>query len=199
MDYYETASKDGYIQAYEHHLDQIRLAKLQKIKPHGRLLDVGCAFGFFLKKAKERGYETMGVEISKEASQYGIEKFGLKVINSSLDKVNLPPEYFEIITLWHFIEHLDDPFGALVLLKKCLQKDGILVVEVPNEFNSLFMRLRGIKYWRKEPITSPPRHLFYLTPATLKCLLQKSGYRVIKVETENFSNEKFWSKRGYAN
>jgi len=196
--YYETAAEGGYIQAYDHRLDWIRLNKLQKIKRYGKLLDVGCAFGFFLEKARARGYETMGVEVSKEASQYAVEKLGLKVINAPFDKAAaLPLDYFDIITLWHVIEHLDNPFETLVLLKKYLKKDGILVIEVPNEFNSLFMRLRRIKFTKREPVTPPPKHLYWFTPKTLASIVTKSGYHILKIETEELANTRFWEKRFY--
>ena len=90
-----------------------RLACIERYKSKGRLLDIGCAFGDFLTLASQNGWECYGVELSSFAARIGKEDFGLNIVTGPLEEVNLPNEYFDVITLFETIEHLTSPASTL--------------------------------------------------------------------------------------
>lgn len=156
-----------------------RLALLRPYKSNGRILDVGCATGFFLAGAREDGWMPYGVEISTYAIEYGKRELGLENLSTSLS--GLPEEFFDAITLWETIEHLDDPLGCLHQVYPLLRPGGVLAVSTPN-LDSLCYRLIGEKWW---PIM-PFEHLYYFNLKTLRKMLWKVGFRVRTVKFENF-------------
>ena len=96
------------------------------------LLDIGCGYGYFLAACREKGYEVQGLDISDWAVRYATEKLRLPVAVGDLGNHALFQKEFDVITMWHFLEHTPDPHGALRSAKAWLKKDGLLVVEVPN-------------------------------------------------------------------
>src|SRR5260221_6475924 len=98
----------------------------------GSLLDVGCAAGFFMAEAKQRGWTPVGVEISPHTAQYAREHFGLVVHQSDLLSLDLPPNSFDVVSLWEVIEHLPAPRPILQRAGELLKPDGILCLSTPN-------------------------------------------------------------------
>lgn len=156
-----------------------RLAPLRPYKREGRILDVGCATGFFLAGAREDGWTPYGVEISTYAVEYARRELGLDNITTSIG--DFPEGYFDAITLWETMEHLDDPLGYLERVYPLLRRGGVLAVSTPN-LDSLCFWLIGGKWW---PIM-PFEHLYYFTPKTMKKMLARAGFEAKVVKFENF-------------
>ena len=179
---------------YSHmYLANRRLDLLEKSCEKGKLLDVGCAHGFFLSAARERGWEVYGVEISKLASDYAREKYGLNVINKSLEDTHFPNKFFDVVTMWDVLEHLGDPPAVMVEVKRILRKDGFVFLQVPNfsGFQSRLMRGR----WKD---IKPPYHLWYFTPKTLSQLVNSKGFSIVRIGggKSPVSLKRFLSKHG---
>lgn len=175
------------------HLANRRLDLLEKFCKKGKLLDVGCAYGFFLLAARERGWEVYGVEISKVASDYARERYGLNVINKRLEDAHFPHNFFDVVTMWDVLEHFDDPAAVMTEVKRILRKDGFVFLQVPN-FSSLQSKLmRG--RWKD---IKPHYHLWYFTLKTLSQLLNSKGFSVVKVQggKSPVSLKRFLSKHG---
>lgn len=154
-----------------------KLRIIQKDLPaSGRVLDVGCAAGFFLKVMRELGYKTHGVDISTYASNYARKILKLDVIEGELTDAFFPNDFFDIITMWDIIEHLPNPLETLAECNRIMKKGGFLVVETLNT-NSLMARILR-QTW---PLFEPPYHLFYFNRKTLKLILEMSGFRIIRV------------------
>ncbi len=149
--------------------------KLQQNK--GKLLDIGSAWGYFLKTAKEDGWDTHGVELSRVITQYSQERFNLKVFNGKLSEARFPSGHFDAVTLWHVLEHIPDPISELAEIKRILKKDGLLAIEVPSERILKDDLIQG-----KFGPENPPWHLIYYNAATLRLLLKKAGFQVIKLK-----------------
>jgi SAM-dependent methyltransferase len=152
------------------------LAELERLTPGRRLLDVGCAAGFFLEKARSRGWSVHGLELSAYASAYGRERLGLPVENASIlsPPTNLPP--FDAVTLWDVIEHLDEPGQALAQIRRLLQPHGILALST-GDYGCWLRRLTG-RRWR---LFDDPTHNFFFDVSTLRRLLTQEGFTVLRV------------------
>jgi SAM-dependent methyltransferase len=157
-------------------LQSRRARMISRIKGKGRILDVGSCKGDFLYEMKTKGWETWGIEISSDGCSFAKERFGLtNIINKDLNQTDLPENYFDVITLWHVIEHLHDPLATIAKISRVLKDDGLLVLECPN-FDSLTRKLFN-RYWFALDL---PRHLYQFTPGSLQRLLNSHGLVVKK-------------------
>lgn len=175
-DYFEP-----YLKTQSIHLRKRFKKRLQEIKQMvfpGRLLDVGCGAGFFLKLAEDTGYTAEGVELSQYAAKYGRSRLGLRVFQGELDDAGFASDSFDIITLWHILEHVHDPRRFLAQVNALLKQDGLLAVEVPN-IEGMAARAAGV-YWE---LLAPKEHFYYFDSRTLKQYLEESGFSVIRMKT----------------
>lgn len=155
-----------------------RLGEIRRLRFPGALLDVGCGAGFFLKLAREEGYETSGVELSEWASRAARERLGLRVFNGELKDAAFSPESFDVITLWHILEHVADPKGLLLHTHRLLKAGGILALEVPN-IGSPAAGIAG----RNWELLAPREHFYYFDPWTIGALLQSTGFAAFRQQT----------------
>lgn len=153
-----------------------RKTVIEKYKTSGNILDVGCAAGYFLMVMKKLGWHVYGVDISSYMSNIAKKRFGLKnIYNSKLEKVNFRDIRFDVITFWDTIEHLPDPLKELNIARKILKEDGLLVIETQN-INNILYKILGKKWHHFKP----KEHLYHFSPKTIKILLEKSGFSIIK-------------------
>ena len=138
----------------------------------GRLLDVGCAAGFFLVEAK-RYFEPHGVEISEYSARVARERFGLDVFNGTLQDAHFAPNSFDAITMWDVIEHLPDPKAVLIEASRILKPGGTLVLTT-GDIGSAYARRVG-PHWH---LLEPPWHLYYFSRATMRAMGEAAGLRL---------------------
>ncbi len=169
---------------YEDYLEERELKKknfrmvvkdIKKLK-RGRLLDVGCGTGELLEVSKENGYSVKGVEISEFASGYCSGKF--EVINKSFNEVEFE-EKFDVVTMMDYIEHSKDPFSDLRKVKNILNENGLLVIAT-GDIDSWFAKLMG-RNWN---FLNPEEHLYYFSEKSLKKMLEKNGFEIIKIKKD---------------
>lgn len=147
-------------------------------KPKGKLLDLGCGVGDTLSLLKGLGWDVYGIEIDQKAVEIAKKRGLTKVrLGSYQDLEKYPDEYFDVIRLYHVIEHLDNPLACLKQLGPKLKKEGELIVGTPN-IDSLAAKLFG-PYWYN---LDSPRHLFLFTPQTLSRMLLKANFRIKTVD-----------------
>jgi Glycosyltransferases involved in cell wall biogenesis len=172
------------------------LEMLKKFKKRGRLLDVGCATGFLLDEARIAGWEVSGVELSEWAVGYAKNKFHIDTIfHGVLKNARYPDNYFDAIIMKDSIEHLTDPKGALVEMRRILKSDGIICVNTPN-INSLTGRILKAKWWGVKQ-----SHLYYFSRKTLCEMLESAGFNAIKAKSHvRVFTLKYWLSRlkGYS-
>ncbi len=146
-----------------------------------RVLDIGCAAGFFLRVMRENGHEVHGVELSPEIAHYAISSLGSDCIHvgTTADLAQSKPEYaphsFDLVTLWDVVEHVPDPQELLRQAHSFLKPDGVLILETQNVHSS-FARLLG-RRWQH---FKHEEHLYHFNPDTIRTLLQQSGFQVIR-------------------
>lgn len=176
------------IKRYEELLD-----RLESYRKTNRILDWGCGIGYFLEVAKRKGWEVYGTEYTDEAVQICREK-GISMYQGTLDKVDLPVGYFDVITSFEVIEHINNPLAEVERMDRLLRPGGIMYYTTPN-FNSL------LRYYLKEEynVIAYPEHLSYYTPKTLTWLFQKFGYKKLSLATTGISLTRFRKSKKTSN
>jgi 2-polyprenyl-3-methyl-5-hydroxy-6-metoxy-1,4-benzoquinol methylase len=148
------------------------LEKLNLIKtympPNGKVLDVGCATGFFLEVMRELGYETYGVEVTEYASNYARNVLKLNVITGGLLSARYPDDFFDIITMFDVLEHLPNPIETLTECSRIIKRGGILIIETLNTDSLIFKILK--QNW---PLFSPSYHLFYFNHKKYRLIIRQ--------------------------
>jgi SAM-dependent methyltransferase len=139
---------------------------------NGNILDIGSGTGHFLSAMKTRGWNVKGIEINDKARAFSIAKFELDVLPPERLSL-LPPDSFDAITLWHVLEHFQDPHIFASEIVRLLKHDGICLVALPNS-NSFDARHYN-EFWAAYDV---PRHLWHFTPATFKLFVEKSGLSI---------------------
>jgi SAM-dependent methyltransferase len=135
--------------------------------PPARLLDAGAGRGRFVANARGDGYDAFGIEPSPRGPT------AANVEAASIEAASIEPGSVDVVTLWHVLEHLDDPGGALDRIATWLRPGGGLVVGVPN-LASLQARIGRDRWYHLDV----PRHRVHYTPAGLHALLRSRGYAV---------------------
>ncbi len=155
------------------------------------LLDVGCGDGGFLKLMPESLFNKFGLEINTEACTICKEK-GFKVFNSSIEDLDPKDLKFDVITMWHVLEHVSDPEVVLTKVNSLLSQDGVLVFSVPDA-GSMGFKL-GKKLWFH---LDSPRHLFIPSDKGVEDLLAFCRFKVTKKKNAfyEFPLDIFWSVR----
>lgn len=135
----------------------------------GSLLDVGSGTGEVLMAARDRGWQTQGVEPERTAAEMALGR-GLDVTISTLEQSGLPEASFDVVSAFHVLEHIPDSRGFLRTLARWARPGGYVVVEVPN-FASLQRRTLADRW----PDLRPLEHLVHFTPRTLKATFEAAG------------------------
>jgi len=150
-------------------------------KQFGTILDIGAGTGLFLTKYKEKGWETIGVELSKEACEYAKRVYGMTLINGDFLKHSFPKNKFDLVTLNNSLEHIHSPKETLKKISSLLKDGGLLLITVPN-FNSIGSKIFGKEWYALQP----PTHLYHFTPESLTSLLNKTDFRVEMIKHSNW-------------
>lgn len=138
---------------------------LQQLGDVGSLLDVGAGTGDFLKVAKEKGWQVHGMEPNKNAAKLALEK-GID-LKASLN--DFEGKQFDVVTLWHVLEHIPDLEETILKLAALVKPQGALIIAVPN-FKSFDARHYG-KFWAAYDV---PRHLWHFSKESMKNLFAEN-------------------------
>lgn len=175
------------------HWDDIR-KQVEAIADHPMagmsVLDVGCGWAQALLHFKSKGAECYGFDPADEAVEHG-RKNGMNVVKAGMDQMDVfGGKRFDVVTLMNVLEHVADPVGALAEIRaKVLKPGGVLVIEVPNEFNAFQVcgqKVNDLHQWW----FAPPAHLNYFNGETLRKTLTGLGYDV-KYAESSFPLEMF--------
>ncbi|HYE60329.1 MAG TPA: class I SAM-dependent methyltransferase [Candidatus Kapabacteria bacterium] len=168
-DHDKAASRD----IYRYHL-KVMEGLINK-KEQWSLFEVGCATGFFMNLAKERGWVTEGIDISDYAVKEA-QKKGLNVTTATLETYP-PTKTFDCVAMHDVIEHVKDPIDLIKRVHKLLAMGGIFVIATPDA-GSVWARLWGQR-WHAFVV---PQHLFYFTTKNLVTLLKREGFDVVHTD-----------------
>jgi SAM-dependent methyltransferase len=149
-----------------------------RTKSHrGRLMDIGCGYGFFLQEMKCRGWKVEGIEISQIGRQFVWEKWDIYVHSQALENLAFPENSFDVITLFYVIEHVLDPLGLLIEVKRVLKPGGLILLRWPH--STPIVRLLG-PLSQKLDLYHTPYHLYDFSPSTMEKMLSYCGFREIE-------------------
>lgn len=144
----------------------------------GRLLDVGCGGGRFLRRMQKRGWEVEGIDFDEQATRRVSEKYGIKTYTGDLAAANIAAASFDVITMSHTIEHLVDPEATLRECLRILRPGGRVVLVTPNPESNAARRFGS--FWRG---WEPPRHLHLFPVETLARFVARAGFSVVEART----------------
>ena len=133
----EAAGTMGYSEYHRHEpglrlVGRDHLEMMRTYMAPGRLLDVGCAYGFFLDTAQQAGWDVTGVELAAEAAASARDAFGVEVRAGALHDAHFPDAAFDAVTLWDCLEHTLDPVGVLHEVYRVLRPGGCCFMTVPD-------------------------------------------------------------------
>ena len=176
--YGEAASED-YVEeeAGQRETARIALERIERYVDSGSILDLGCWVGFLLAVARERGWDTLGVEPSEFASAYARDRLGLEVIRDDLFDADLGNRQFQAVVMGDVLEHLPRPADALDRMAEMLDPGGVAYLALPNAGSRLARRM-GARWW-----SVIPTHVQYFTRASLLTLLRRRGWEPLWVGT----------------
>lgn len=190
MSYYESISYishtdskltvfDKVYQSIRKYTTKRKVAKIDNAKYYTikNILDIGCGTGDFLVACTKKNWRVFGVEPHNQARAISIEKTKSNNIYSSIENLENtnPTQKFDVITLWHVLEHVSNLEEYIQALKRLLHPNGILIIAVPNfmSFDAQYYK----SYWAAFDV---PRHLWHFSPTAIKILFSKIDMDVIK-------------------
>lgn len=173
---------DPHFQLLLEHCAHIRMRIIEEVVgAPGRVLDVGCGSGEVLAAARERGWQTHGVEpVPASARIAGVER-GLDVRQALLEESGLPERTYDVVSAFHVLEHMSDGQSFLRTLSRWARPRGWIVVEVPN-WRSVHRRLIGASW----PGMRPLEHIGYYSPATLEATMRRAGVEPVRIATRTY-------------
>ena len=182
---YQDAPSNPLVQLYESWLDE-----LERHRPPGRLLDVGCGTGLFLAVARRRGWEPCGIDDCDEATTHARNHFGLDVWAGQFEDFVDQGRVFDAITGWDIIEHARRPVGLLDTMRRCLAPEGVVGISTPNQRSILDLVAGAMYRVSGGRLTTPlekfyiEQHFLYFTPTTLARAFERSGLEVVSLRRE---------------
>lgn len=165
---------------YENHFRNIFLQRANFINKYiskpKRVLEIGCSNGIFLEIYHKAGSEVWGIEPSDLATE--AKERGIRVIQSTLEKANLPRDYFNLVIINHTLEHMSNPAQVLNIIRSVLVKGGFVFISVPN-FGGISAKIMGEKW----PYILPNEHRYHFSLGSIKKMVQDSNLKVLGEET----------------
>lgn len=161
-----------------------RMDQVAALGPPGRLLDVGCGTGTFLRQAKSHGWEVVGTELSHAGAEAARAQ-ELTVHKGEIWEAEFPAASFDVVTCWHVIEHVGDPRRVAQEIHRVLRPGGWLLLATPNLQDWIFQAAYLLARGRRPPLYEPNErevHLFVFSAPTLQRLLICAGFEIHRLQ-----------------
>jgi 2-polyprenyl-3-methyl-5-hydroxy-6-metoxy-1,4-benzoquinol methylase len=146
----------------------------------GSLLDIGCGTGEFAAAMKDSGWEVVGLEPDEGARRQAREQLGIDARTPEA-LFKMEADSFDVITLWHVLEHIHRLRAYLQTIHQCLRSDGLLLIAVPNH-----LALDAMHYGADWAAWDVPRHLYHFRPEAMTRLLEAEGFRIEELRAMPF-------------
>jgi len=153
----------------------------------GRLLDVGCGDGSYMKRMRDLGWRVQGIDPDRRAVEVARMRFALEVEEAPFEEHRFPENSFDAVVAGHVIEHVRDPLAFFRECRRILRPGGRLVVLTPN-YLGLQRRWLG-RLWIG---LDCPRHLYLFSRRSLRCCCEMAGLHVATLRTTAREAKNFW-------
>ena len=156
---------------------RLRLRILERFlehKRHRHLIEIGCAYGFFLDSARDRFATVQGIDIAQDGVEHARRQLGLNVDHGDILKHDFADQKFDVVCMWDTIEHLAHPHRYLEKIAG-ITEPGALLAITTGDMKSFNARLKKEK-WRQ---IHPPSHLHYFSKETLTRFLDRQGFEIL--------------------
>ncbi|MCA8969456.1 MAG: class I SAM-dependent methyltransferase [Planctomycetes bacterium] len=185
-DYYAEARASGEAAWQEHEDNLVKFGRMiERIEAHvvpGRFLDVGCSIGTSLVAARDRGWQAIGIELSKPVAEFGRDKWGLDIRDETLEDLATDPAFgsasFDAIFMHHTLEHVPWPDRILERSFELLRDGGVLFQALPNHGS-----LKGLAFGKHWSYGVTFEHVSHFTKKTVVRLIERIGFTVREVTT----------------
>jgi ubiquinone/menaquinone biosynthesis C-methylase UbiE len=164
-----------------------RLNSIKRVKPGKTLLDVGCGAGTFLDLVRQDGWSINGTEVSAYASDYASRRLNTDIYHGELVPAGFEEDTFDVVTMWHVLEHVEDPMAYLLEIKRVLKPQGLLVLAVPNVDNRVFQAAYRIIKGRKLKLFTMGEkeiHLYHFSVKTIQAYLRQTGFECVRLSPD---------------
>jgi SAM-dependent methyltransferase len=180
---------DSYFDAINKAKKEIFISTLKRLDQYkGRILDIGCSYGYFLALARQKGWEPYGVEISDHFYKRAIDNLGERFIfDVPLKKAKFQSDFFDVVTMWDVLDQLMDPLGELKEIRRILKRKGLLIIRVRNmSFHLLLNKFlkKNLFGIIKEPTVF---HLYGFNNQNIKAALDKVHFSRIKIKNSKLT------------
>lgn len=178
--YSHQENKKGFIPRLYENVKKVNLKHKYELATKGlttgKLLDIGCGVGDFLHTAEAHGWQCTGVEPSEEAKAIARQRTQAKLMSSE-DQEQLPDASFDVITMWHVLEHVDDLRWQVTQLQRLIKPNGRIVIALPNykSYDGQFYK----EHWAAYDV---PRHLSHFNRTTIAKILKTNDLKLIKTD-----------------
>jgi len=188
--YYKAASeyyrKDVCPQNHLQNEHKSILKKIRAIRTSGKILEIGCGYGFLLDTLNKNGYEAFGIEPSAHAFEFAKNRHGLDVRNVLLEEAKYPEDFFDIVILFDVLEHIEDVNIFLCTIKKYLKKGGHLLIGT-GDIDSFNARLSRNSW----DYFSSWEHISFFSGKSIKYLLRQNGFRDVRIQRVSYKGSFF--------
>lgn len=178
--YSHQENKKGFIPKIYERVKTVNLKHKYKLATKGlgkgKLLDIGCGVGDFLHKLEAHGWHCVGVEPSEDAKAIARKRTNAELLES-VDLNRIPDNYFEVITMWHVLEHVDELKWQVEQLQRLISNEGRIVIAVPNfkSYDAQFYK----EHWAAYDV---PRHLNHFNRQSISKIFSTNGLKLVKTD-----------------
>lgn len=169
---------------------------ISQYKSGKKLLDIGSGTGEFLNYMKKKGWDATGIEPAEQPRKFAAANYKIEIYNEDVID-SLPEKSFDLITMWHVLEHVPDVNLRISQVKKILAKDGLLLIALPNHLS-----WDAEHYGESWAAWDVPRHFYHFNEHTFSLLASKHNLEIISIQPMKFDayyisllSEKYKSKR----
>lgn len=157
----------------------LQCAVLEKYISVGKLYDVGCSGGFFMKASIDRGWQASGNEVSLKSIEWAKNNYGFNIDYGVLEEIDHPSNYYDAVVLWNTLEHTHNPYTTIVTCYNMLRKDGLIHIKVPNKKTAKELK----DHYERV-------HLFEFTDECLTYHLKNLGFEEIEMHRKIIENDR---------